>query len=555
MSHSLRPVPAAVSLLFISVLSACGGGGSSDSTGVAAAPPTLTLSGQVMGNGAIKNAVVCLDLNANSACDADEPASAKTGSDGAYSLAVDTAKITPAQVAAAALIAPQVPGTLDDGKATIDVADAAATNTTKAYVLRQVAGKAGQINPLTTLVAAGVAAGMTETVARDNVVLQLGLGATAKIDDYQADAPVSAATGPNESARSAALVVGSALEAGAVLSVGDQMAAESAGQGDLRSLTYTGAADFRYLDFAVQAKAAGTSGRKLTDNRSGKAGGTAIASNALYNQAFLSPQGWTRCDASVPIQTTAGLPVRSVFCNTRVTYAYGVDVGVADQPMADVVTQQQTLSANIFNVGGSNTALLGALGNAKFAKDSRIRQVTNANATRPIYINSLSTDGRSQAEATTLEQLVASKPASGVTLSTGAGSLTLGLGSGTLKNLRVAFTGTTDANSGTVQFYECDLNAAQTVASNCATTQSGTYKIETVNGVRVMRFAGHAETTMTTTRLYVEVKASQQTNGVTTGDWVYHAREAKPGVNTENVTTSNRLSAEAWQGMKTQLGI
>jgi hypothetical protein len=51
------------------------------------------------------------------------------------------------------------------------------------------------------------------------------------------------------------------------------------------------------------------------------------------------------------------------------------------------------------------------------------------------------------------------------------------------------------------------------------------------------------------------VKASQQTNGVTTGDWVYHAREAKPGVNTENVTTSNRLNAEAWQGMKTQLGI
>jgi hypothetical protein len=106
-----------------------------------------------------------------------------------------------------------------------------------------------------------------------------------------------------------------------------------------------------------------------------------------------------------------------------------------------------------------------------------------------------------------------------------------------------------------VQFYECDLNAAQTVASNCATTQSGTYKIETVNGVRVMRFAGHAETTMTNTRLYVEVKASQQTNGVTTGDWVYQAREAKPGANAENVSISNRLGAEAWQGMKTQLGI
>lgn len=555
MSHSLRPVPAVVSLLVASVLSACGGGGSSDATGGTSAPTTLTLSGQVMGNGAIKNAVVCLDLNANSACDADEPASVKTGADGAYSIVVETAKVSQAQVSAAALIAPQVPGTLDDGKATVDMADPTAPHTTKAFVMRQVVGKAGQINPLTTLVAVGVATGMTETVARDNVVLQLGLGTAAKIDDYQTDAAVSAVTGPTDSARTAALVVKTALEDGAVLSVGDQTAAESAGLGDLRSLTYTGAADFRYLDFGVLAKPAGTTGRKLTDNRTGKAAGAAIASTSLYTQAYLTPQGWTRCDASVPIQTTQGLPVRSVFCNIRVSYAYGVETGVADQTMADVVTQQQALSGNVFNVGGSNTALLSALGNAKFAVGSRVRQITTVNATRPIFINSLSTDGRPQAEATTLEQLVAAKPASGVVLSTGAGSLTLGLGSGSLKNLRVAFTGTTDATSGTVQFYECDLNAAQTVASNCVTTQSGTYKIETVHGVRVMRFAGHAETTMTNTRLYVEVKASQQTNGVATGDWVYQAREAKPGVNTENVSTSNRLSAEAWQGMKTQLGI
>ena len=38
---------------------------------------------------AIRNAIVCLDLNANSACDADEPASARTNADGAYSVVAE----------------------------------------------------------------------------------------------------------------------------------------------------------------------------------------------------------------------------------------------------------------------------------------------------------------------------------------------------------------------------------------------------------------------------------------------------------------------------------
>ena len=70
-----------------------------------------------------------------------------------------------------------------------------------------------------------------------------------------------------------------------------------------------------------------------------------------------------------------------------------------------------------------------------------------------------------------------------------------------------------------------------------------------------MRFAGHAPTVMTNTRLYVEVKAAQQANNVVEGNWVYQAREAKPGPNAENVSTSNRLNTEAWQGLKTQLGL
>ena len=54
-----------------------------------------------------------------------------------------------------------------------------------------------------------------------------------------------------------------------------------------------------------------------------------------------------------------------------------------------------------------------------------------------------------------------------------------------------------------------------------------------------MRFAGHAPTVMASTRLYVEVKAAQHANNVVEGNWVYQAREAKPGANAENVSTSS----------------
>lgn len=106
---------ALVNAAMISV-AGCGGGSSSDgSTSSPTAPltvdgPTATLTGAVMVDQAVRNAVVCMDLNANNVCDANEPASARTGDDGAYSLTYDTAAVTAAQVAAASLIALMVPG-------------------------------------------------------------------------------------------------------------------------------------------------------------------------------------------------------------------------------------------------------------------------------------------------------------------------------------------------------------------------------------------------------------------------------------------------------------
>ena len=535
-------------------LAACGGSDSAPEVLPPPPPPPTPLTGHVMLNAAVKNAVVCLDLNSNGACDASEPASAKTGADGAYTVTLDQG-FDVERLKGLSLVALQVPGSVDDGKATIDAADPTKPSTQKPYVLRQAPGKAGQINPLTSLVAAGVAAGMTEQKSRANVVAQLGLTGEAAIDDYQAD-PSVATTGPVDTARTAALVVASALENGAVLEVGDQNSADTANQGPLRSLVYTGAGNFRFSDFEVLPKADGTAGRLLRDRRVSQANSVAVAEWVLYNQAFLTPEGWRRCDADTPIKAAKGTPSRSVFCNTRVSFSYSVDTSIADVAMADLVTQQQGLPGNVINAGTSTTALVAAVGVAKFPAGSRLQVHTSVNATRPLFINSLNTDGRPQAEATSLEQLIAAKPASAVNLATAGGSLTLGLGSGVQKNLRVAFTGSNDATSGTVQFYECDLNEAQTIASNCVATQTGTYKIETVNGSRVMRFAGHAETVMTTTRLYVEVKASQQLNGVTTGgDWIYQAREAKPGLNVDNLSTNNRISGEGWQALKTQLGL
>ena len=168
----------------------------------------------------------------------------------------------------------------------------------------------------------------------------------------------------------------------------------------------------------------------------------------------------------------------------------------------------------------------------------------------PIFISNTNNDIRPQAEATTLDQLITAKPAAGVNLATTAGTLTLGYSTSVLRNLRVAFIGTTDATSGTVQFYDCDLNAAGNAASNCTATQTGTYSISTVNGARVMRFAGHAPTTYSNQNtVYAEVKG---TAGITSGDWVFRARQAKPTLNAR-LGSNQRINGTAWTARKNKL--
>ena len=271
----------------------------------------------------------------------------------------------------------------------------------------------------------------------------------------------------------------------------------------------------------------------------------------LYPSLYLTPNGWTRCTETATHTGTRGIPSRDTSCSVNISVGFNSALtDISGQSMASVETALQADSGtNTINNGISTTNLLAALGSATFPAGSSTRLRTNLALSQPLFINNSRTDFRPQAEATTLEQLVAAKPASSVNLATSAGTLSLGVSTSAQRNLRVAFTGTTSATAGTVQFYECDLNAADQ-PSNCTATQTGTYSINTLHGARVMAFAGHAPTTYSNqVNFYAEVKGS------TPSDWyVYRARQAKPTMNA-SLISNKRINVTAWAAMKPKLGL
>ncbi len=569
MSLKMKPLTLAMASCALLILSACGGGDdapapvvptppptdSGGSPGVPVTPPpadTVTkLSGTVTVNQGIKNAVVCMDINANSACDAGEPTSAKTGADGAYSLSYDNTKITTSQVAAASLIAPMVPGTVSDAATTIDGFRPGDAATTAAYVLRQVPGKSGAINPLTTLVSAGASAGMTEAVARANVAVQLAI-AEAKIDNYQDD-PSSDISRVADNARSMASVTAAALEAGAVLVVGDRTAAiDAPANGPLAGLRYSDASNFYIRTLDSQAKPAGDGPVLIKDARAGMTNGTPNSDELLYTQAYNSNGVWRFCNAAVAFPVTSGSPSRSTYCNAQPAVGFTNFVDVAGQSMSSAVTAMQAeTTANVINNGVPTGNLLAKLGASTFPANAKVRNQVNVNLTQPLYINNISTDGFST--LTTLEQLIAAYPSSGVSLANGGGTVGLGVTNATsTTTLRAAFTGSTSPTAGTVQFYECDYSAALNANSNCKATQAGTYSIAAVGGARALRYAGHPETSMNHTRLHAEVPSIL--GWASAPSRLYVVRENKPSLAYAQ-SRSLRLDGTAWGAMRTVLGL
>lgn len=582
MNFRLTRLAQALGTTFVITLAACGGGGGGNvdtAASVAPAAPTgtsnppatgsdsgstigsvdtptptptpaaatVTLAGAVMVDQAIRNAVVCLDVNANGTCDADEPASAPTGATGEYSLTIDSARFPAADLARLSLIAPMVPGAVGDATTTIDAADTSTGNAASRYVLRQVPGKAGQINPLTTLVAKGIAQGMSEAEARANIASQLKIG-DAKIDSYQDDAATSNAQ-VRDNARTVALVAGSALQDGITLSVGDPLAATTAEAGDLANLSYTDSGNYFVRYFARTDKPAGTPGASALDVRAGRTNGSLSSFTSGYGFAYLTPAGWTRCDG--PWESNVGTPSRSVYCGVSQSVGYTRPISIAGRSMADVVRELQVDPGNVINVGAPIDNLLAVLGSAVFPAGSALNERHTLTLASGIQIVNLATDGRPPTESQLLEDLIATHPAAAanIILPGASGSLTLGTGSSASKNLRVAFNGAISDSSGTVQFYECDI--AQGAAANCAATTTGTYSIETVYGVRVMRFAGYAPTTATNTRLYVEVRNAPS---VAAGNTVYMARENKADF-ASNGSMQKRLNATASAAIQAALGL
>ena len=81
MSRYAKPIaPIFCTVAIAALVTACGDGGSS--------APVATISGQVVGS-FIENARVCMDLNKNGVCDANEPAT-RSARDGAYTLPVNS---------------------------------------------------------------------------------------------------------------------------------------------------------------------------------------------------------------------------------------------------------------------------------------------------------------------------------------------------------------------------------------------------------------------------------------------------------------------------------
>ena len=86
----------ALSAIVIASLAACGGG--NDDDGGNTPPASESRSGVVVADQPVSGVTVCLDLNANGACDTGEPA-AQTDAQGAYSVKTTAAQSSASVIA------------------------------------------------------------------------------------------------------------------------------------------------------------------------------------------------------------------------------------------------------------------------------------------------------------------------------------------------------------------------------------------------------------------------------------------------------------------------
>ncbi len=171
----LKPLSLALSGAALLTLAACGGGSDSEPEVITPAP-TTNVPVKVI-DGAIKNALVCLDKNANNACDADET-QGRTDASGSVTLAVPDADVGKYRVIA-------VVGT--------DAVDADSGPVTVAYTMAAPSDQTAVVSPLTTLVAQ-TAATQNLSTAEAAKLLQDMSGLPSVMADYTQGGTPGAAT-------------------------------------------------------------------------------------------------------------------------------------------------------------------------------------------------------------------------------------------------------------------------------------------------------------------------------------------------------------------------
>jgi hypothetical protein len=182
-------------------IAGCGGGGGGGDTGSTPVATTTNVSTTVI-DGAIKNAVVCLDKNGNGKCDSDE-VQGKTDAAGTVTLAVPNADLGKYPIVA-------VVGT--------DAVDADNGPVSVAYTMSAPADQTGVVSPLTTLVQQTVAGtGATTAVATKAVQNATGLAVSLFQDFTKVAAPTDGS--PSAATVARMVVVTTQQQAGAIASI------------------------------------------------------------------------------------------------------------------------------------------------------------------------------------------------------------------------------------------------------------------------------------------------------------------------------------------------
>lgn len=518
---------------------ACGGGGDSSEDTTPISPSAVTLSGTIAVDQVVQGARVCVDLNRNGACDAGEPTSALTDANGRYTLRYQPASASAAttfnQAPVLGLITAQ----------SVDKADGDPFGTT--LTLSAPAGKASQINPLTTLVQLGIANGLTLATAEAAVVQQLGLGSAAKLYNYQDD-PVSDTNPIPATARTAALATSVALAMGATPTVvASNVPAIASSM--LARLTFTDVQNYSYRVRQSDGTLNANGFMQQFETRVAKVSGILQGRQALFPSITLTPTGWKRCDANVPRLITRGNPGLTHQCQSSTTYLGFVLplTDVSGQSMATVVNQLQNGdprldAAEIQHDANMQIADLSVLGNAVFPAGSTLRTgVSIQLGSPPAFINNTNVDRIGTVAL--LEDLISTFPAAGANLANASGTASgMGPVDGT-RVLRAAF-----IDNSTAQFYACEGTApAFTDPHNCTPHSQSRFQITTVNQARVLTFD-----------TFPGLAAQNGSRrGYTEYDGQVFAYRQPPATINEDqaITYNQRLNGTAWAALKTTLGI